>query len=144
MIEKSEKKEWIESVEHCRQRRLVRLMVVVSDARGNRTITIGMGINEVNLKKGFFFRNLENLGFEKYRVYYEKETDRHVQGAQLTTPGLDRDHRVRHAIYQAPNKWESFAEKKERLINQPELHPALDHHTPDYSFASGQPAAPSR
>ena len=102
------------------------------------------GYQRGKFKKGFFFRNLENLGFEKYRVYYEKETDRHVQGAQLTTPGLDRDHRVRHAIYQAPNKWESFAEKKERLINQPELHPALDHHTPDYSFASGQPAAPSR
>ena len=39
--------------------------------------------------------------------------DRHVQGAQMTTPGLDRDYRVRHSIRQAPNKWELYAEKKE-------------------------------
>ena len=70
--------------------------------------------------------------------------DKHVQGAQMTTPGLSRDDRIRRAIYQAPNQWESYAEKKERLINQPELHPALDYHTPDYSLASGEPAAPSR
>ena len=39
--------------------------------------------------------------------------DKHVQGAQMTTPGLDRDYRIRHSIRQAPNKWELYAEKKE-------------------------------
>ena len=43
-------------------------------------------------------------------------------------------------VCQAPNKWELYAEKKERLINQPELHPALGHNTPNYSNADGSPA----
>ena len=34
--------------------------------------------------------------------------------------------------------------KQERLICQRELHPHLDHNTPDYSMVDGTPAGPLR
>jgi len=52
----------------------------------------------------------------------------------------------KNIIIQAPcRKWEMTKAKKQRLIDQPEFHPALDSRVPQFKFSDGtSPATPRK
>ncbi|CAG5085525.1 Oidioi.mRNA.OKI2018_I69.PAR.g10915.t1.cds [Oikopleura dioica] len=106
---------------------------------------------ERNDRRRFKYYYNNRFGYKRHwdfrGYYYLDEIDKIVplDDKAPRSHTIDADWRIRNKWPQMPQgKWEMNEDKKRRLVEYPEIHPALDSRVPQFSFVDGRIPEPPR